>query len=126
MLITYGMPGYNGGKVLTLGAGAKPIEIKNATAGEHEDIIKWFQDSIKHRAKIIRTRKDIEHAEFILSGWQIHYNFFRLDEHLEKRTPSELAGIDDKLDKNWLIVVKRVREIIENWRRDYYKASRRN
>ncbi|OGO17797.1 MAG: hypothetical protein A2Z02_05965 [Chloroflexi bacterium RBG_16_48_7] len=123
-ILAYGLSGYLDGKALTLSGGMKSIEVKVMSPVEHESIINGFQDSIKRRARIIRTRKDIEHAELILGGWQVHYNFFRLDELLNQRTPSELAGIDERLDKNWFNVVKQVREIIETWRSDYYKASR--
>jgi putative transposase len=123
-ILAYGLSGYYDGKPLSLNAGAKHIEIKAITPVEHDSLIRAFEDPIKRRGRIIRTRKDVDHAELILGGWQVHYNFFRLDESLDEHTPSERAGIDDKLDKNWLMVVKRVREIIESWRSDYYKATR--
>jgi putative transposase len=122
-ILAYGPEDYLDINSLTIGSGAKHTDVKTILAAEHDPIINTFQNAVKGRAKIIRARKDIEHARFILSGWQTHHNFFRLDDQLGKRTPSEIAGIDERLDPNWLNVIKRVREIIETWRSDYFKAS---
>ena len=119
MVLTDNLAAYLHGIQVTLAADTKHVAVINLAAKQNNKLIECFHHALKQRIKIMQALKNYENAELILNGFVIHYNYFKLQEGLQNRTPSELAGIDKCLDRNWFIAVKRCREFIETWRKGY-------
>jgi transposase-like protein len=61
--------------------------------------IEYWHNTLKDRAKVMLHLKKEEHAQLILDGWLVHYNYFRRQKTLLDRTPAELAKADFKFRK---------------------------
>ncbi len=61
--------------------------------------IEYWHNTHKDRTKVMLHLKTEGHAELILDGWLVHYNYFRRQKALADRTPAELAKADFKFRK---------------------------
>lgn len=59
---------------------------------------------LKDRTLILQRLIDKRTAHLAVSGWAVHYNFFRQSPELKGRTPASAAGLDSPF-KNWTDVV---------------------
>lgn len=57
------------------------------------NLVERFHGTLKSRTKVMRGMSNRETAKLVLSGWLIHYNFFRPHESLGGKTPAQAAGI---------------------------------
>ena len=85
--------GYLSGIEMAYGADSKQIEmILSRNAAMAKELERW-RVILKERNSIIQSLKDKDTAELILSGWVVHYNYFRPHEMLSGKTPAKKAGI---------------------------------
>ncbi len=66
-----------------------------------------MQATIKERTKVLWGFKTPETAKLILSGFLIHYNYFRPHMSLKNKTPVEAAGTRAPV-RNWTELVRKV------------------
>ncbi|MDO8577503.1 MAG: hypothetical protein Q7R55_01390 [Candidatus Wildermuthbacteria bacterium] len=59
---------------------------------------------LRDRNPIVQRLGNRNVAHLVVSGWAVHYNFFRPHLELEGKTPAEAAGVEPPL-KNWADVV---------------------
>jgi len=69
------------------------------------NLIERFHGTLKDRTKVMRGMKSRNTANTVLSGYLIHYNFFRPHQSLQDKTPSQVAGIEFPY-KNWTDIVR--------------------
>ena len=67
--------------------------------------IERLHGTIKDRTKILRALANIETSRLFISGWALHYNFFRPHSGLNGLTPAQAAGAKTPI-RNWADVVK--------------------
>ena len=106
-VITDKLKAYIDGIELVFGSETKHIQSSPFEIGSENNFIERFQATIKERTKVLWGFKTVETAGLILSGFWIHYNFFRPHLSLDNRTPSEAAGIKAPV-KNWIELVRKV------------------
>jgi transposase-like protein len=105
VVITDKLKAYLDGIELTFGSETLHIQSSPFQDDNYNNIIERMQGTIRERTKVLRGFKTIPTANTILSGFLIHYNFFRPHITLKNRTPAEVAGI--KLPfKTWLEFVR--------------------
>jgi len=66
----------------------------------NNNIIRRLQGTIKSRTKVMRGLHTLESARQYITGWTLHYNYFRPHMSLKDRTPAQAAGIKFPF-KNW-------------------------
>jgi len=108
-IITDKLAAYIDGIERVSGAETRHIQSKGMRTDTHNNIIERFHGTIKERTKVMRDFKSRESAKLIMSGWEVHYNFFRPHMSLKGKTPAEAAGIKYEV-KNWNDAVKAVEE----------------
>jgi putative transposase len=96
---------YPDGIERVFGAYSKHIQAKGLTHEINTNLIERFHGTLKERIKVLRGFKTWDTAELILSGFLIHYNFFRPHMTLKNKTPAEVAGIKTDI-KNWEDIVR--------------------
>lgn len=106
-VITDKLRAYLDGIELAFGADTKHIQSSPFGGVDSTNIIERFQATIKERTKVLWGFKTVKTAGLILSGFWIHYNFFRPHISLQNRTPAEVAGIEVPV-KNWTELVRKV------------------
>ena len=89
--------------------GSETVHIQSSPFSEIDstNIVERFQATIKERTKVVWGFKTPQSAGLILSGFWIHYNYFRPHLSLDNRTPAEAAHIKAPV-KNWTELVRRV------------------
>ncbi len=87
------------------GAHSRHIQAKGITHEINTNLIERFHGTLKERIKVLRGFKTWDTAELILSGFLIHYNFFRPHMSLKNKTPAEVAGIKTAI-KTWEDIVR--------------------
>lgn len=93
--------------------------ILNTSLKGRDELLNNFRDLLETRNRVLQGLKKEYNLDLINEGWVLHYNFFRFQEALHNRTPSEMAGMDNHLDKTWATTLKHVRKIINAWRQNY-------
>jgi transposase-like protein len=84
--------GYLDGIELAYGADVRDIStIRSGDRNVYLKLAESWQRTLKDRDKIINRLKNKENACLILNGWSVHYNYFRIHEALNGRTPGEAA-----------------------------------
>ena len=82
-----------------------------ADVDKRNNIIERIQGTIRERIKIMRSFKNKESAEAILSLFVVYYNFIRVHQGIGM-TPAKKAGIDLKLGQNkWLDLVYKAKAL---------------
>lgn len=99
-IISDGMSAYPDGVERVFGAEARHIRMKGITHEININLVERFHSTLKQRTNIMRGLKNIKSAKLILSGFLVHYNFFRPHMSLKDRTPAEVAGIELPF-RNW-------------------------
>ena len=66
-----------------------------------------MQATIKERTKVLWGFKTPDSAKLILSGFLIHYNYFRPHLALNGKTPAEFAHVKAPV-KNWIELVRKM------------------
>jgi transposase InsO family protein len=66
---------------------------------------------VRQREKVMRTLERPDTA--ILAGMQIFHNYVRPHEALDRRTPSEAAGIKVEGEDKWLTLIQNARRASE-------------
>lgn len=89
--------------------GSDTIHIQSSPFSEIDstNIIERFQATIKERTKVVWGFKTPKSAGLILSGFWIHYNYFRPHLSLDNLTPGEAAHVKAPV-KNWTELVRKV------------------
>lgn len=106
-VITDKLKAYIDGIELVFGSETKHVQSTPFAESDSTNIIERFQGTIKERTKVVWGFKSPQTARLVLSGFWIHYNFFRPHLSLNNRTPSEVAGIKAPV-KNWIELVRKV------------------
>ena len=106
-VITDKLRAYLDGIELAFGADTKHIQSTPFAEIDSTNIIERFQGTIKERTKVLWGFKTVPTAKIILSGFGIHYNFFRPHLSLNNRTPAEVAKIQSPV-KTWIELVRKV------------------
>lgn len=106
-VITDSLKAYLDGIELVFGADTKHIQSSPFSEIDSTNIIERFQATIKERTKVLWGFKTPETARLILSGFLIHYNYFRPHLSLHNLTPAEYAGIKAPVS-NWTELVRKV------------------
>ena len=75
------------------GADTWHLRSQGFTGEINTNLIERFHGTLKDRTKVMRGLKSRETAKVILSGYLMHYNFFRPHQTLKGKTPAEVAGI---------------------------------
>jgi len=96
---------YPDGIERVFGAYSKHIQTRGFTEDINTNLIERFHSTLKERTKVLRGFKTWDTAELILSGFLIHYNFFRPHMTLKDKTPAEVAKIKAPF-KSWTELVK--------------------
>ena len=71
----------------------------------NNNMLERVNSTIRQRTKVLRGINDIETAQNLLEGWQLHYNFFREHEGIHNQTPSKAAEINAPFNE-WADVVR--------------------
>lgn len=106
-VITDSLRAYLDGIELVFGADTRHIQSSPFAEIDSTNIIERFQGTIKERTKVLWGFKTVPTAKIILSGFGIHYNFFRPHLSLGNRTPAEVAKIQSPV-KTWIELVRKV------------------
>ena len=106
-VITDSLNAYIDGIELTFGSETKHIQSSPFAQEDSTNRIERFQATIKERTKVLWGWKNPENARLILSGFLIHYNYFRPHLALNGKTPAEAAGTKAPV-KNWIELVRKV------------------
>ena len=106
-IITDKLKAYIDGIELVFGAETKHLQSTPFAKTDSTNIIERFQATVKERTKVLWGFKTVPTARLILSGFGVHYNFFRPHLSLGNRTPAEVAKIQSPV-KNWIELVRRV------------------
>ncbi len=78
-----------------------PFDVENNT-----NLIERFHSTLKERTKVMRGLHTMKTAKQFLTGWLVHYNFFRPHMSLKDKTPAEVAGIKFPY-RNWRDIVEK-------------------
>jgi transposase-like protein len=105
-VITDGWRGYLNGVELAYGADVKHIQSISGDKANFSLLDEYWYNTFKDRTKIMSRLRNKEHAQIILDGWLVHYNYFRLQDALHSRTPGDLAKADFKYH-SWTDLVVR-------------------
>jgi transposase-like protein len=92
-ILTNGWNGYNTGIELAWGSESEHVIAKKFGKKINAQLKEWWQMAIKDRAKIISSLNDKEKIQKMLERWSIHYNYYRVQGTLDRKTPAEKAGI---------------------------------
>ncbi len=84
---------------LTLHRTSGPFEIRNSTRA-----IERLHGTFKDRTKVMRSLATRESARLVISGWAVHYNWFRPHSGIGNRTPARAAGAKTRI-RSWADVV---------------------
>ena len=108
-VLTDSWKGYPDGIELAYGADLRGIPtMPPADRGEYFRLADSWQRTLKDRDKIINRLKNKDQAQLIMNGWLVHYNYFRIHESLNGRTPGEAAKSTFKY-RSWADLVHRSR-----------------
>lgn len=99
-IISDGLAAYPDGVERVFGADARHIRAKGLTHAININLIERFHGTLKQRTKVMRGLKSVESASLILTGFIVHYDFFRPHMALGGKTPAEAAGIRFPF-RNW-------------------------
>jgi transposase-like protein/predicted RNA-binding Zn-ribbon protein involved in translation (DUF1610 family) len=105
-IITDKLKAYIDSIELVFGAETKHLQSTPFAKTDSTNIIERFQGTVKDRTKVLWGFKTPETAKLILSGFMIHYNFFRPHISLRNLTPAEVAGVKAPF-KNWTELVRK-------------------
>lgn len=106
-IITDKLKAYIDGIELVFGSETRHVQSTPFAESDSTNIIERFQGTIKERTKVLWGFKTVPTAKLILSGFCVHYNFFRPHLGLDNRTPAEAAKIQSPV-KNWIELVRKV------------------
>ena len=106
-VITDSLRAYLDGIELTFGADTKHIQSSPFSEVDSTNRIERMQGTIKERTKVLWGFKTVPTARIILSGFGVHYNYFRPHLSLDNHTPAEAAKIQSPV-KNWIELVREV------------------
>ena len=106
-ILTDSLRAYLDGIELVFGSETKHIQSSPFSEIDSTNIIERFQATIKDRTKVLWGFKTPETAKLILSGFLIHYNYFRPHLALNKLTPAEYTKTKIPV-KNWTELVRKV------------------
>jgi transposase-like protein len=91
-VLTNDWKGYSNGIELAFGGDVE--HILNASSNSKTDfsrMTEYWHNALKARNKILTRLKNNAHAQLVLDGWLVHYNYFSIQEALNGRTPAEVA-----------------------------------
>jgi putative transposase len=91
---------YLDGIELIFGSGTTHKQGNSFEVETNNNIIKRMQGTIKSRTKVMRGLHTIKSAMQYMTGWLVHYNFFRPHMALKDKTPAQAAGIKFPF-RNW-------------------------
>jgi transposase-like protein len=104
-VLTDGWKGYLDGIELAYGADVKHVRtIPFDNEIDSTRLAEYWHETLKDRSKLMCRLKNRDHAQLILDGWLVHYNYFRLQEALNGKTPAEVAKANFKYH-SWLDLV---------------------
>lgn len=102
-VITDGNYSYQDGIELAFGGDTEHVlgnPFSPKDSGESTSEIERFHGTLKDRTKVFRAFRDVETLIQFTDGWLVYYNFFKLHEGLDNKTPAQEAHV--KYDvKNW-------------------------
>jgi putative transposase len=73
---------------------------KTKVTGLSTSEIERFHGTLKDRTKVFRAFRDVETLIQFTDGWLVYYNYFKVHEGLNGKTPAQEAKVDYKI-KNW-------------------------
>jgi transposase-like protein len=104
-VITNGWKGYLDGIELAYGADVKRIQdMPLDSKVDSTRLAEYWHNTLKVRNVILSRLKLSDRAQLILDGWLVNYNYFRIQEALNGRTPSEIAKANFNFH-NWLDLI---------------------
>ena len=106
-ILTDGWKGYIDGIELVFGSNTEHIQTTPFASKElSTNIIERVQGTLKERTKVMRGLKTFESMNDFLTGWTIHYNYFRPHLSLNDKAPAQAAGIDFPY-RNWKELIEK-------------------
>jgi len=72
------------------------------------NIVERLHGTLKDRTKVSRGLKGSDTVKVLLEGWTVHYNFVRLHQSLNGRTPAQASGIE--VENDWHELIKMATE----------------
>ncbi len=102
-VITDHLNAYLDGVEMTFGADTEHIQggsFKVLSSGESTSQIERFHGTIKERTKVMRAFRDMETLIQFMDGYLVYYNYFKPNDALNGKTPTEAAKVDYQ-PKNW-------------------------
>jgi len=78
---------------INMGRETRRIKARQPISVFEAGLIEHFHSVLSIRTKILRRFKSLKNSEFIVTGWPVHYNYFRPHELLHNNTPAMKAGI---------------------------------
>ncbi|MCW4002077.1 MAG: transposase, partial [Candidatus Bathyarchaeota archaeon] len=77
----------------------------------NNNIVERLNGTVRDREKVMRGMKSDMTAEELMNNLKTYYNFVRLHQSLDGKTPAEASGLNLELGKNkWLGLIKRATE----------------
>ena len=86
------------------GTDCQHIQSQGLTSKGNSSLIGQLRGSLKQRTRVMQSLKSLEKAALALSGFLIHYNFFRPNKTLKDKTPAAVVGLNTQF-KSWLDIV---------------------
>jgi transposase-like protein len=104
-ILTGDWKGYSDGIELAFGGDVEhilnvPAEGRNVFSRMAE----YWHNTLKARNKVLSRLKNEAHAQMVLDGWLVHYNYFSIQEALNGRTPADVARSNFQFH-NWLDLI---------------------
>jgi transposase-like protein len=104
-VLTNDWKGYSNGIELAYGSDAEHIlKVSPGRKTDFSRLTEYWHNTIKARGKVLSRLKNNAHAQIVLDGWLVHYNFFSIQEALNGRTPAEVARSNFKFH-TWLDLI---------------------
>jgi transposase-like protein len=104
-IFTSDWKGYSNGIEIAYGGDVE--HILNISSESHTGfgrLAEYWHNTLKARNKVLGRLKNDTHAQLVLDGWLVHYNYFCIQEALNGRTPAEVARSHFKYH-NWLDLI---------------------
>jgi putative transposase len=78
---------------------------KHKETNESTSEIERFHGTLKDRTKVFRAFRDFETLVQFTHGWLVYYNYFKVHESLDGKTPAEVAKVNSDI-RNWADLAK--------------------
>jgi transposase-like protein len=82
---------------INFGRKTRRIKARKPESVFEAGLIEHYHSVLNIRVKILRRFKSLKNSEFMVTGWPVHYNYFRPHEQMHSNTPAAKAGIKTPL-----------------------------